>query len=154
LTLLLISTPLYASELSKEALDAATYAHQKYTEAVVETLSKLVSYPTVHVEGKKNRNLKPVKKMSQYLSDKAKELGLEFKDYGDVVVISLGNQKERLGLMTHGDVQPAESSKWAKGAFVLDSTSEPGKLIGRGSEDDKSSIALALYAMKAVKDQN
>ncbi|TMO90735.1 hypothetical protein CWC14_18600, partial [Pseudoalteromonas sp. S3260] len=34
-----------------------------------------------------------------------------------------------------------------------DSTSEPGKLIARGTEDDKGAIATALYAMKAIKDQ-
>src|ERR1043166_5096411 len=147
------SFPLHASELSKEAQEAALYAHQEYTRSVIETLANLVSFPTVHEEGKQNRDLKAVKEMSRYLAKKAEGLGLEFKDYGDVAVISLGNQKERLGLITHGDVQPADSVKWPKGAFVLDTTSEPGKLIGRGAEDDKGSIALALYAMKAIKDQ-
>ena len=40
-----------------------------------------------------------------------------------------------------------------KSPFELDTTSEPGRLVGRGTEDDKGPIASAMYAMKAIKDQ-
>jgi dipeptidase D len=54
--------------------------------------------------------------------------------------------------VTHGDVQPADPSKWARSPFELDTETEPGRLIGRGAEDDKGPIAIALYAMKTLAD--
>ena len=39
-------------------------------------------------------------------------------------------------------------TKSRQSPFIID-TSEPDKLIGRGTEDDKGAIATALYAMKA-----
>ena len=38
--------------------------------------------------------------------------------------------------------------------YLLDTQSEPGKLIGRGTEDDKGAIVTAMYAMKAIKDKH
>ena len=70
-----------------------------------------------------------------------------------MVVIGLGTQKERVGIITHGDVQPVNAKKWQKSPFELDITTEPGRLIGRGTEDDKGPISTALYAMKAIKDK-
>src|SRR5438874_626619 len=52
----------------------------------------------------------------------------------------------------HGDVQPVDPSKWKQSPFELDRTSEPGRLLARGAEDDKGPIATALYAMKSLKD--
>ncbi len=70
-----------------------------------------------------------------------------------MVVIGLGDAPDRLGLSVHGDVVPADPSKWAQDPFSLDTLSEPGRLVGRGSVDDKGPIATALYGMKAVKDR-
>jgi len=50
-------------------------------------------------------------------------------------------------------VQPVDPSKWKQSPFKLDRTSEPGLLLGRGTEDDKGPIATALYSMKAIKDR-
>ncbi|UUZ50205.1 M20/M25/M40 family metallo-hydrolase [Massilia sp. B-10] len=69
-----------------------------------------------------------------------------------MVVIGMGTGSERVGLITHGDVQPVDPAKWKKSPFELDRTSEPGRLLGRGTEDDKSSIATAMLAMKAIHD--
>src|SRR5205823_6640886 len=78
----------------------------------------------------------------------------DFADYGMVVVIGLGaaDAQERVGMIAHGDVQPVDPSKWKKSPFELDRTSEPGRLLARGAEDDKGPIAAALYAMKSLRD--
>lgn len=89
-----------------------------------------------------------------YLKEEAARLGLDFADEGWVVVIGLGKGSERVGMITHGDVQPADPSKWAKSPFELNAASEPGRLLARGAEDDKGPIATALYAMKAIADQH
>ena len=69
-----------------------------------------------------------------------------------MVVIGLGDSEQRVGMITHGDIQPFNASKWAQSPLLLDQKSEPGKLIGRGTEDDKGPISNALYAMKSIKD--
>jgi dipeptidase D len=89
-----------------------------------------------------------------FLKGEAARLGLDFADYGQVLVIGLGpvDAQERVGMVAHGDVQPVDPSKWKKSPFELDRSSEPGKLLARGAEDDKGPIATALYAMKSLKD--
>ena len=91
--------------------------------------------------------------MTAYLERMATAFGFDFTDHGVVVVIGLGDAADRLGLVTHADVQPANPAKWAQDPFTLDTTSEPGRLIGRGVEDDKGPIVTALYAMRALRDR-
>ncbi len=138
---------------SRRARDIASYAGLNYSESVVATTADLVAFRTVHQPGLDNADNPDFKAMTDYLAAKASELGLDFADHGNVVVIGLGEAPDRLGVITHGDVQPADPSKWARDPFSLDSLSEPGRLLGRGVQDDKGPIATALYAMKAVKDQ-
>ncbi|MCC2954412.1 dipeptidase [Massilia sp. IC2-477] len=138
---------------SDSAVKTAKYAATTYRKDVVDTLAKLVSYNTVAdkaVPSDKN----PVHiAFKEALKLEAQRLGLDYTDHGWTVVIGLGNGSERVGVITHGDVQPVNPSKWKKSPFVLDRTSEPGKLLARGAEDDKGPIATALYAMKAIKDK-
>ncbi len=138
---------------SRRARDLASYALVTYAGAVVATTAELVAFRTVSQPGLDNAENPDFKAMTDYLEAKANELGLDFADHGNVVVVGLGASPQRLGVITHGDVQPADPSKWARNPFSLDSVSEPGLLVGRGVEDDKGPIATALYAMKAVKDQ-
>jgi dipeptidase D len=136
------------------AVKAARHAVTAYRDDVVETLAKLVRYNTVaDKEMPFERNPRHTG-FKNFLKDEAARLGLDFADYGHVLVIGLGpaDEQERVGMVAHGDVQPADPSKWKKSPFELDRTSEPGKLLARGAEDDKGPIATALYAMKALKD--
>jgi len=134
------------------ALQAAKHAASAYRTDVVDLLAKLVSYNTVADEKipcDKNPRHAAFK---NFLKEEAGRFGLDVADHGCVVVIGLGQGEEKLGLIAHGDVQPVDPSKWKKSPFELDRTSEPGKLLARGAEDDKGPIATALYAMKALKD--
>jgi dipeptidase D len=133
--------------------DVARYAAVAYGEAAEATLADLVAFRTVYREGTPNSENPEFRAMNAYLGERAAELGFGFADHGEVVVISLGEAEDRLGLFTHGDVQPADPGKWAADPFVLDTESEPGRLVGRGVEDDKGPIAAALYAMAAVRDR-
>jgi dipeptidase D len=135
------------------AIRAAKHAVTAYRDDVVDTLARLVSYNTVadkDVPCDRNPRHQAFK---AYLKQEATRLGLDFADYGCVAVIGLGKGDERVGLVAHGDVQPVDPGKWKKSPFELDRTSEPGRLLARGAEDDKGPIATALYAMKALKDQ-
>lgn len=134
------------------AVKAAKHAVTAYRDDVVETLARLVGYDTVadpDVPCERNPRHGAFK---AYLRQEAERLGLDFADYGCVAVVGLGQGEERVGLVAHGDVQPVDPTKWKKSPFELDRTSEPGRLLARGAEDDKGPIATALYAMKSLKD--
>ena len=136
-----------------EAVEAARHAVTAYRNDVVDSLAAMVGFNTVadkNVPFEKNPQHLGFK---NYLKEQAARLGLDYKDHGYIVVIGLGDASERVGIITHGDIQPVDPGKWKKSPFVLDRTSEPGRLIGRGTEDDKGPIATAMYAMKAIKDQ-
>lgn len=156
---LLLAAPACAAPPAPSArsLEIAAYAKATYGEASIATLGELVAFRTVETEGLANAKNPEFLRMTEYLRNKAKELGLDFENRGAVVVISVGKAdakpEDRLGLIVHGDVQPVDPSKWKKDPFHLDAESEPGKLLGRGSEDDKGPIATALYAMKALAER-
>lgn len=142
-----------AQKVSELANNTAIYAAKTYQQEMVESLSDLVKYNTVAVEGVKSTDNSEHIAFKKELKSQAQDLGLDFEDHGYVVIIGLGESKERVGIITHGDTQPANPAKWAKSPFELDTTTEPGKLIARGTEDDKGPISSVLYAMKAIKDK-
>jgi dipeptidase D len=137
------------------AMRAARHALDTYQDDVVDTLARLVSRDTVadpKLPCERNPRHAAFKAA---LGQEAARLGLDFADYGCVAVVGLGQTAEgkpRLGLVAHGDVQPVDAAKWKQSPFTLDRTSEPGRLLARGAEDDKGPIADALYAMKSLKD--
>ncbi|MGO2129082.1 MAG: dipeptidase [Pseudoalteromonas prydzensis] len=132
---------------------AADYAVKTYQDAQIHTLANLVSFPTVNKDGINTPDNPDFIGFKALLKMKAAELGFDYQDLGYTVLIGMGQQTDKVTIVTHGDVQPANPNKWEKSPFEIDSTSEPGKLIARGTEDDKGAIATALYAMKAIKDQ-
>lgn len=136
------------------AVKAAKHAVATYREDVVDTLAKLVGYNTVADKDVPLERNPQHTGFKNFLKAEAARLGLDFADHGAVAVIGLGDPgaAEKVGLIAHGDVQPVDPSKWKKSPFELDRTSEPGKLLARGAEDDKGPIATALYAMKSLKD--
>jgi dipeptidase D len=136
----------------ESALKAARHAVDTYHDEIIDTLARLVSYDTVadpNLPCERNPHHIAFK---AYLKEEATRLGLDFSDEGCVAVIGLGKGKQRLGLVAHGDVQPVDPAKWKQSPFELDRTSEPGRLLARGAEDDKGPIAAALYAMKSLRD--
>ncbi len=150
---LLLPLQLHA-KVSDVAKQTSQYAADTYQDQMLMSLEKLVKFNTVAIDGLPSTDNPVHQAFKQELAQQAKQLGLDYTDHGYIVIIGLGNSQERLGMITHGDVQPATPAKWAKSPFELDLTSEPGKLVGRGTEDDKGSISNALYAMKSIKDMN
>jgi len=135
-----------------DAIRAASHAVTTYRTDVVDTLARMVSFNTVAQEGVPCERNPVHMDFKAYLKSEAQRLGLDVSDQGCVVIVGLGEGEEKIGLIAHGDVQPVDPAKWKKSPFELDRTSEPGKLLARGAEDDKGPIATALYAMKSLKD--
>ena len=157
ISFLLLSTytiSAYAIAIKPIAESTANYAVQTYKNDLVKSLIELVKYNTVAVKNIPSTENPIHIAFKKSLKQQAQLLGLDYQDHGYIIIIGLGKSEQRLGIITHGDVQPVTPSKWAQSPFELDTTSEPGKLIGRGTEDDKGAISTALYATKAIKDKN
>ena len=138
------------SPLARAAADRAATA---YFDAVVDTLADLVAFRTVVAEGVPNARNPEFLRLKGYLADAAARLGLDFEDHGAALVLGLGRSLDRLGILTHADVRPADAAAWKTDPFTLDRDSEPGRLLGRGVEDDKGAVAAALYSLKALGDE-
>ncbi|WP_041421705.1 dipeptidase [Shewanella sediminis] len=145
--------PIYVNALTSEAESTADYAVKTYEAEMLDSLSSLVSYKTVSAEGLTPDTHPEFIGFKHELSQLSQKLGLDYSDHGYVILIGLGNSQKKLGVITHGDVQPANPQLWRGDPFVLDMTSKPGKLIGRGTEDDKGAIVTAMYAMKSIQDK-
>lgn len=142
-----------AAPVSNAATATARHARQAYGEKVIDSLATMVSFNTVadpKVPFEKNPQHLGFKR---FIKEEAARLGLDYADHGYIMIVGLGQGKERVGVITHGDVQPVDPAKWKQSPFKLDRSSEPGLLLGRGTEDDKGPIATAIYAMKAIKDR-
>lgn len=148
---LLLPLQVFAS-VGDIAHKAAQYAEATYQNEMIDSLRQLMTFNTVAIKGLASPNNPAHQKFKAELAKQAKQLGLDYIDYGYVVVIGLGDSEQRVGMITHGDIQPFNAKKWAQSPLILDQSSEPGKLIGRGTEDDKGPISNALYAMKSIKD--
>jgi len=151
--LLQSAVSVHAAPVSLQAQETARYALATYPEPLIASLAKMISYNTVADPAVPFADNPQHTGFKRYLAQEAQRLGFDFHDHGHVVVIGMGQGSERVGVITHGDVQPVNPAKWARSPFELDRTSEPGKLLGRGTEDDKGPIATALYAMKAIQDK-
>ncbi len=142
--------PVAPSPLARAAADRAVANH---FDAVVDTLADLVAFRTVVEEGVPNARHPEFLRLKGYLADLAARLGLDFEDHGAALVLGLGRSADRLGLLTHADVRPADAAAWRTDPFTLDRDSEPGRLLGRGVEDDKGAVAAALYSLGALRDE-
>lgn len=85
-----------------------------------------------------------------WLMKVAKDMDFVARDAGKVTEIELPGPPDApvLGLVIHGDVQPAEADAWSFPPF--EGSVENGYVLGRGAADDKGPLIQALLAMKAL----
>ena len=126
--------------------------------AVIDTTAKMVAIPTVRSDKVPPHEDKAIIAFGTLVEGMAKDFGLQYRNVDNrIFEVKLpGTGTEEFGILTHADVVPVVADEW-----VLDDgtrldpfklTRVGGNLYGRGSIDDKGSIAAVLYAMKAVKD--
>ena len=86
-----------------------------------------------------------------YLLHRAEEMGFVTKNIGGIAGhIEYGEGEELAGVLSHVDVVPAGDG-WSVEPFAL--TEKDGRFYGRGVVDDKGPSVIALYCLKALKDQ-
>ncbi|KAF1304225.1 MULTISPECIES: M20 family metallopeptidase [Enterococcus] len=130
-----------------------TEEHQK---AAVHALEELIQVPSVLDESDTGKGHPFGKKVVAAL-DKVVEIcdQIGFKTFRDpdgyYAYAEVGEGKELFGILCHMDVVPAADQKgWETDPFKPEI--KDGKIIGRGSQDDKGPSMAALFAVKALMD--
>jgi len=135
------------------------YARVKYGAAATETLRELVAIPTYRKDGVAQHENPEFLKIADKIKSLAQSFNLNFRNIDNrVYEISLeGSGSEVVGIHAHADVVPVTPENWVlKDGTHLDPfkvTLVGDRMYGRGTEDDKNGIVVALYAMKIIKEE-
>ena len=135
------------------------YTRVKYGKAATDTLRELVEIPTFNVDGVPQYKNPEFIKIAGKLQTLAKDFNLNFRNVDNrVYEISLeGSSDEVVGIHAHADVVPVTPENWVlKDGTQLDPfkvTLIGDRMYGRGTEDDKNGIVVAMYAMKVIKEE-
>ncbi|MEG8235207.1 dipeptidase [Pseudomonas orientalis] len=135
------------------------YTRVKYGKAALETLRELVEIPTFNVDGLPQYKNPEFLKIADRIQALAKSFNLNFRNVDNrVYEISLeGSGEEVVGVHAHADVVPVTPENWVlKDGTRLDPfkvTLIGDRMYGRGTEDDKNAIVVAMYAMKVIKEE-
>ncbi|MBS4085691.1 dipeptidase [Pseudomonas rustica] len=135
------------------------YTRVKYGKAALETLRELVEIPTFQKEGVAQHDNPEFIKIAAKIKSLAESFNLNFRNVDNrVYEISLeGQGDEVVGIHAHADVVPVTPENWVlKDGTKLDPfkvTLIGDRMYGRGTEDDKNGIVVAMYAMKVIKEE-
>lgn len=150
--------PLHGDDLTNIGRLLGLYNRIHNHQAVIGAIERMVALRTVRDDKIPQHENPAIIAFGNLVEGMAKDFGLTFRNVDNRVfeVTLPGTGKEEFGLLTHADVVPAVADEW-----VLDDGTklDPFKvtrvgdyLYGRGTIDDKGSIATVLYAMKTVKE--
>ena len=151
-------SPLAGDDLVNIGRLLGLYNRLHNQQAVLSTLEKMVEIPTVRDDKIPPHQSPAIIAFGTLVEGMAREFGLAYRNVDNrIFEVKLpGSGSEEFGILTHADVVPVVADEW-----VLDDGRkiDPFKvtrvgdfLYGRGTIDDKGSIAATLYAMKVVKD--
>lgn len=151
--------PLTAEQQNEIHRLLGLYARVKYGNAATETLRELVAIPTFRKDGVAQHENPEFLKIADKIKRLALAFNLDFRNIDNrVYEISLhGSGDEVVGIHAHADVVPVTPENWVlKDGTHLDPfkvTLVGDRMYGRGTEDDKNGIVVALYAMKIIKEE-
>ncbi|MCE0460560.1 dipeptidase [Pseudomonas uvaldensis] len=151
--------PLSAEQQNEIHRLLGLYARVKYGAAATETLRELVAIPTFRKDGVAQHENPEFLKIADKIKGLAQSFNLNFRNVDNrVYEISLeGSGSEVVGIHAHADVVPVTPENWVlKDGTRLDPfkvTLVGDRMYGRGTEDDKNGIVVALYAMKIIKEE-
>ncbi|KAE9658148.1 dipeptidase [Pseudomonas sp. PB105] len=135
------------------------YTRAKYGKAALDTLRELVEIPTFNVDGVPQYKNPEFIRIADKIQALAESFDLNFRNVDNrVYEISLaGSGDEVVGIHAHADVVPVTPENWVlKDGTHLDPfkvTLIGDRMYGRGTEDDKNGIVVAMYAMKVIKEE-
>lgn len=140
----MITTIVLAATLS--AAPVLEHYERHESGKLVPMLVEVLRFPTHANDAEAHVNQKA------WLMKTAADLGFVARDAGKVTEIELPGPAGApvLGLVIHGDVQPAEPDAWSFPPFA--GQVENGFVLGRGAADDKGPLIQALLAMKSLQE--
>lgn len=126
---------------------------EQYRDDIIKDLAALVAIPSVC--GKPVKNMPFGEKSAEALNcilQMAQNMGFATKNVGNYAGhAEYGTGEEIAAVLTHVDVVPAGEG-WDTAPFAL--TQKGSLYFGRGVADDKGAAIIALYCLKALKDEN
>ena len=148
---------LQGEELANVARLLGLYTRLTQEQQVLGTITQMVALPTVRDAKIPPHESKAIIDFGVMVEKMAKDFGLQYRNVDNRIfeVTLPGTGSEEFGILTHADVVPVVPAEWVVDGQQLDPfkvTRIGDKLYGRGTIDDKGSIATVLYAMKAVKE--
>jgi predicted dipeptidase len=154
----LAKAPLAGDDLTNIGRLLGLYSRLQNQQAVIDTIGAMVALPTVRDPKVPPHESPAIIAFGKLVEKMAKDFGLQYRNVDNRIfeVKLQGSGAGEFGILTHADVVPVVADEW-----VLDDGTrlDPFKvtrvgdyLYGRGTIDDKGSVAAVLYAMKAVKD--
>ncbi|MET4575146.1 dipeptidase [Ottowia thiooxydans] len=148
---------LQGDDLTNVARLLGLYTRLTQETHVVRSITEMVALPTVRDAKIPPHEHKAIIDFGAMVEKMAKDFGLKYRNVDNRVfeVTLPGTGADEFGILTHADVVPVVPSEWILEGQQLDPfkvTRVGDKLYGRGTIDDKGSIATVLYAMKAVKE--
>ena len=124
----------------------------EYADEMLETLAGLIAIPSVC--GRPEEGMpygKPSAEALQYILEKARGMGFSVVNVGNYAGhAEYGQGEEIAAVLAHVDVVPPGRG-WDTDPFAL--ARQGDLLFGRGMADDKGAAVVALYCLKALKDQ-
>lgn len=118
-----------------------------YKNELIRDLKTLISFESVADEKPEECS-----KALDFILKRAKEFGLSGEKVTDKSAhVQLGCNGKLCGVLTHLDVVPA-GNNWSVPPYSL--TEKDGRLYGRGIADDKGAALVALYCLRALKENN
>lgn len=144
--LALILAATLAADLPADTQRVLAHYDAHESQHLVPMLTEVIGFPTHQFDQEAHEAQKA------WLMKAAADLEFVARDAGKITEIELPGPAGApvLGLVIHGDVQPAEAEAWSFPPFL--GKEENGYVLGRGSADDKGPLIQALLAMKALKE--
>jgi len=142
--------------LKKEKAKSSLTPYEKYiddnNDAHLKEFMELVSIPSISSIPSHKAD---IDKAAEWIVNKLKAIGMTTAQTipTDGNSIVYGSWEKAVGKPTvliyaHYDVQPVKESEWDNPPFA--SRIESGKILGRGSSDDKSGIMITIWAVEAM----
>ncbi|HXH41454.1 MAG TPA: Sapep family Mn(2+)-dependent dipeptidase [Thermoanaerobaculia bacterium] len=140
-----IAVLLLATTLQTNVANVTKVYERDYSSRLVPLISEVLRFPTTQFDTEGHAAQKA------WIAKTAHDFGFVYRDAGPIDEVELPGPPDApvLGLMVHGDVQPADVEEWAFPPFS--GKTDDSYVYGRGAADDKGPLVQALLAMKALE---
>lgn len=126
---------------------------EKIIKEIINDISGIIKFDSSQKPAQKNAPFgEGARKALDYFLSLAKSFGFETNDYDGYAGEVIFGEGEEFAILAHLDVVPAGGG-WTKEPFGGEIDEVNKRVWGRGAMDDKGPAIIALYSLKALKDE-